>query len=211
MARGLIEGKQARKYDAQIKHSKVTKIFDNFILNNIKPNKKLKVCDFCCGSGITIELLKGKVAEITGVDASKEMIKICREKFGRNPKIKLRLSSVTKTGLNSNYFDYVIIRMSLHHIQDKEKAINEAYRVLKPKGKAIVIDKFCFNWFKLYIQGLWKLIFRFDAFLFNHFIKSEEYNEQLLSKRFKIVKKEAPAKIKRFSTQAFMFVLVKKE
>ena len=75
MARGLIEGKDAREYAKKVKFSERSKKFDKFILDNINL-KSPKICDLCCGSGNTIELLKNKSKEIIGIDASEEMIKI---------------------------------------------------------------------------------------------------------------------------------------
>ena len=113
MSKGLIEGKRAREY-ANRKKSKRTRIFDDFILQNVRVGGKIKVCDLCCGPGNTIELLKDKVGEITGVDASLEMIKICKERLHG---VTLVQSCVTDTKLTSNYFDHVILRNGLHHIK----------------------------------------------------------------------------------------------
>lgn len=210
MKKGLIEGKRARKYAEVVKQDKKTKIFNNFILKNAKLSKSSKVADFCCGSGNSIELLKNRVKEIVGIDASKEMIKICKEKFGRNKNVKLKLVDVTKTGLKSNYFDAVITRMSLHHIKDKEKVMNEIYRVLKPNGRVIVIDKFYFNKFKYYFGEILAM-FKFDFEFFNHYVVSREEYEKILSVRFKAIKKIFLPVSKRGSRQKLMFVLEKRK
>ncbi|RLE45726.1 hypothetical protein DRJ22_03765, partial [Candidatus Woesearchaeota archaeon] len=70
MAKGVIDGKQAREYELKIKDTKRSKIFDDFILKNVKKGKLIKVCDFACGPGNNIELLKNIVGEIVGVDLS---------------------------------------------------------------------------------------------------------------------------------------------
>jgi ubiquinone/menaquinone biosynthesis C-methylase UbiE len=207
MTRGLIEGKKAREYDKKVSSSKKSSIFNNFILSNIK-SKNVKVCDLCCGSGNTINLLKNKVNEIIGVDASSEMIKICKEKFGKNKKIKLILSSVTKTKLKSNYFDYVIVRMGLHHIKEKREVLNEIYRTLKPKGKLILIDKYYLNWFEYYIKESLDLIFKFDKGIIDHSMTSKSKIFSLLNK-FKILKEEYQPRRPGKTTQAFLFVLEK--
>ncbi len=209
MRKGLIEGKRARKYAERVKQDKKTKIFNNFILNNIKLSKFSKVADFCCGSGNSIELLKNKVKEIVGVDGSKEMIKICKKKFDKNKSVKLKLAYVTKTGLKSNYFDAVIIRMSLHHIEDKEGVMNEIYRVLKPKGRVIAIDKFYVNKFEFYLGEILAM-FKLDFEFFNHFVVSREEYERILSKRFRIIKEKILPVSKKGSRQKFMIVLTKK-
>ena len=165
-------------------YSYISKKFDKFILDNINL-KSPKICDLCCGSGNTIDLLSNKSKEIIGIDASEEMIKICNEKFDKKKNIKIILSSVTKIKSEKECFDYVIIRMGLHHIKDKEDVINEIYRILKPKGKIILIDKYYTNRFKYYLTEISKLIFKFDKHLLNHFIISKEANLDLL-KKFKL-------------------------
>jgi ubiquinone/menaquinone biosynthesis C-methylase UbiE len=209
MKKGLIKGKRARKYAEVVKKDEKTEIFNNFILKNFKLSKSVKVADFCCGSGNTIELLKDRVKEIVGIDGSEEMIKICKEKFGKNKRVKLKLSDVEKTDLKSNYFDYAVIRMALHHIKDKEKVMGEIYRVLKPKGRVIAIDKFYFNKFEFYLGEILAM-FKFDFEFFNHYVVSREEYERVLSQKFKIIKKVILPVSKKGSRQKFMIVLKKK-
>ena len=46
----------------------------------------------------------------------------------------------------SNYFDTVIATEVLEHVRDPKKAVNELYRVLKPKGVCILSTRFCFRY-----------------------------------------------------------------
>ncbi len=205
MTRGLIEGKAARKYDKKKKSDK-SKLFDKFILANVKNNSK--ICDLCCGSGNVIELLRDKSKEIIGIDASSEMIKICKEKFHKNKNITVYLSSATKTNEKDNYFDYVIIRDGLHHIKDKKSVIDETFRILKSKGKLILIDRYYNNKLIYHIKEILRLILRFDKHIINSFIISKEENLKLI-KDFKMIKEEySPGPLKRTS-QKFMFILEK--
>ncbi len=97
------------------------------------------------------------------------MIKINREKFGKFRNVKLLKSSVSDTKLRSEHFDFVVIRMGLHHIRDKRPVIDEIRRVLKPRGKVIIIDKVCMSRFFCFICELKHLI-RGDTRIFDHFI-----------------------------------------
>ena len=206
MARGLIEGKDARIYDKR-KKSERSNQFDKFILENITLPKP-RICDLCCGSGNMIELLHEKANEIVGVDASEEMIKICKEKFEKKSNVKLLHSSATELDLESKYFDYVIIRDGLHHLKDKVSVLKETLRILKPKGKLILVDRFYENIMYYYIKEYLNLIFKFDKHILNHFILSKKENLELL-KRFKVVKQKYPIEPPKKTTQAFMFVLEK--
>jgi ubiquinone/menaquinone biosynthesis C-methylase UbiE len=187
--KGAIEGKRARDYEKKLKKTKHLKIFNSLILKNIKAGKSVKVCDFCCGPGNNIELLRNKVGEIYGIDASKDMIKICTKKFQNNRTVRLKLASITDTKLKSGYFDYIIIRLGLHHVKDKQKVMDEAYRMLKPKGKFIIIDKYYLSLFELYTKGFYKLIFQKNPAIFEEYMVSKEANEKLFSTvKFKIIK-----------------------
>ena len=210
MVKGVIEGKRAREYELKIKDTERSKIFDNFILKNVRKGKSIKVCDFACGPGNNIELLKNIVGEIVGVDLSPEMIRICKKKFAKNKSIKLKQASVTDTKLKSNYFDYVIIRMGLHHVKDKKKVMEEAYRILKPKGKFLIIDKYYLNLWELYRKAFYKLIFQRNPAIFQEYMVSKKkYDAIFSSSKFKIIKKETLPYDKKHTGQVFMYVLEK--
>lgn len=204
MKDSIIKGKAAYRYEERISKSKSSKAFDKFILQNVKPHKI--ICDLCCGSGNTITLLKNKAKKIVGVDASPDMIQICKKKYSNNPKINLLFGSAAKIRLESKYFDYIILRMGLHHIKDKELIMKEIYRILKDDGRLILIDKYYKEKWVYLLKGLFNL----HKLLLNRFIKSKKYNSILLSKRFKILKKELIIGKKRKTTQTFMLVLKKK-
>nr|MCZ0977441.1 class I SAM-dependent methyltransferase [Lentilactobacillus sp. SPB1-3] len=56
---------------------------------------------------------------------------------------ELVTGDMTKLSFEDNYFDYVVASLSIHNVKPKssrEKAIDEAYRVLKPGGKIVVLD-----------------------------------------------------------------------
>ncbi|MCB9358399.1 class I SAM-dependent methyltransferase [Candidatus Woesearchaeota archaeon] len=137
---GIIDGKKAHIYDKHVNTSKRTNKKNSFLKRNIK-GRKLVVADLCCGSGISFELLLEKADKIYGVDASKEMISICRENYKDNKLILLN-EDVRKTSITAGSCDYAVIRMGLHHIKDKQGLLDEASRILKKGGKLLMIDRF---------------------------------------------------------------------
>ena len=137
------------------------------------------------------------------------MIRICKKKFAKNKSVKLKQASVTDTKLKSNHFDFVIIRMGLHHIKDKKKAVAEAYRILKPKGKFLIIDKYYLKIWELYKRAFYKLIFQMNPTIFQEYlISKKKYDAIFSSSKFKIVKKETLQFDKKY-TGIFMYVLEK--
>ena len=75
--------------------------------------------------------------EVIGVDFSEEMLKIAEKK---NTNIKYFIQNATAMNFENNKFDYVIMGFGLRNIPDKEAAIKEIYRILKPNGKILQLD-----------------------------------------------------------------------
>ena len=164
----------------------------------------------CCGTGNSIEILKDQAKKIIGIDGSEDMLNFAREKFKNNTNIKLKKTFAHQTELEDNSCDIVVFRMCLHHLKNKEQVLNEIHRILKPTGKLIIIDRYILSRFRHKLREIYRLIFKFDKAIFGHFEYSKERLMELLSKNFKIIKKEFPLPYKGLTGQAYMFVLVKK-
>lgn len=93
-----------------------------------------KVLDLACGTGQLTRKLKGKVL---GVDGSPDMVKIAKKKGGN-----FEVQDATNLRFKDKSFDKVVISMALHEmpLEDVEKALVEAKRVLKDKGVLYIID-----------------------------------------------------------------------
>jgi len=55
-----------------------------------------------------------------------------------NPLKAEKVIDVTNIQFHDNYFDFIICNHLLEHIQDDRKAMRELFRVLRPKGFAIL-------------------------------------------------------------------------
>lgn len=139
---GIIKGKHAKNYDNKL-FSKKNLYKPNCFLNREIPKNKILV-DLCCGSGVSIMFLKDRCKKIYGIDASEDMIKICKNRFKNDKNVNLIYSNASQTTLKNNYCDIILIRNGLHHIKDKKSVIFECSRILKPKGKLYIMDKFLF-------------------------------------------------------------------
>lgn len=100
--------------------------------------RKGKILDLGCGSGRF--LIKQKDTKFYGVDFSKKMIELAKEKAKRmNIDAEFTLSKATKLPFESCFFDAAIFVATLHCIETKRKrkmALKELLRVLKPGAKA---------------------------------------------------------------------------
>lgn len=104
---------------------------------NIKPRSM--VLDLCCGTGdfsrIISKFYPG--AHVIGLDFSEKMLKIAKNK---NPKNVFMIGDCTNLPFEPNEFDYITAGFGLRNIQDRQKAISEAYRVLDCGGKFLHLD-----------------------------------------------------------------------
>ena len=64
--------------------------------------------------------------------------KIIKENGFNN--IEYRLGDIQSPPINDNQIDLAIFSQTLHHVNDPQKAINESYRILSPRGKVIILD-----------------------------------------------------------------------
>ncbi|OGL38852.1 MAG: hypothetical protein A2042_01780 [Candidatus Schekmanbacteria bacterium GWA2_38_11] len=98
--------------------------------------------DVGCGTGFYFSALSKYTKKIYGIDVSslilKEAKKIIEGKNLKNIYFGLSISEVLP--FRDNSFDCVFIFAVLHHLQNVDKAIAEAHRVLKKDGKCIVIE-----------------------------------------------------------------------
>lgn len=111
-------------------HFRALRLF--YLLKALK-DVKGKVLDAGCGAGDFVEALNfyRPDLELYGIDISNKAIKIAKERV----KIaKFIVGSVEKLPFKNNSFDAVLSFDVIEHVEFPQKALAEAYRVLKPKG-----------------------------------------------------------------------------
>jgi len=90
------------------------------------------ILDVGCGRGGMIELLKSNNLNVFGVDPIYELL--------TNLKDHNVVEAVGEAlPYPDNYFGTIYFMHSFAHIPDPDKAIDEAYRVLKPRGSLFII------------------------------------------------------------------------
>jgi len=109
-------------------------------------DEKLKVLEVCIGTAEnSIIIAENRPnTEIVGIDLSKEMLAIAEKKIEKKgiKNIKTSVMDATNMNFDNNSFDMVIISLVLHEVDEsiRYKMIKEAGRVLKNKGKIIVLE-----------------------------------------------------------------------
>lgn len=100
------------------------------------------VCGPACFFAEKIVLIKIEAVTISEVQAEKSKQKIEEKNLSNNIEIKLADYHLIDKIFPHNNFDRVYFLESFGHSNDKEKAINAAWHVLKPGGKLYIKDLF---------------------------------------------------------------------
>ncbi|MEM0381780.1 MAG: methyltransferase domain-containing protein [Nitrososphaerota archaeon] len=142
------------------------------------------VLDLGCGDGVRVRMIFGDTVEIHGVDIDPEMVEFAKERLD-----KVYLGSIEDPPpeiLNRRYGTIVLME-SLEHINNPEKVLETAYKLLTDNGLLIVIvplETILFRiiwWLWTHSMGMrWK-----GAHLFK--FNSEQQLFSILEKWYKIV------------------------
>ena len=108
-----------------------------FLRKTIKPNSI--VLDIGCGDGRIISEFKDIPSEIIGIDSDKKAIEDAQRRFSKEDKIKIKKGNAFELPFENEYFDYVLLMMTLVNFsKNKLKALSEMKRVLTKSGSIII-------------------------------------------------------------------------
>ena len=113
------------------------------LLNLMNSTPDQKLIDVACGTGDIAKLFLENVnrsSHITCVDPNKGMIKKGKEKLNKFPNLNWVIASAEKLPIKENMFDFYSISFGLRNTKNLNKALSEAYRVLKPGGRYLCLE-----------------------------------------------------------------------
>jgi ubiquinone/menaquinone biosynthesis methyltransferase len=102
--------------------------------------------DLCCGSGDLTFLLARKITnsgQTYGVDFSCNLLEAAKkrcENYYPQPQINWLEADVLNLPFDNNYFHVATMGYGLRNVQNIPLCLQEIYRVLKPGGKAAILD-----------------------------------------------------------------------
>ena len=129
-------------YDAEQGSAMIS--FTTQLLSGLQIPKSPIALDVGCGTGIaTFELIKktGGKGTFYGIDLSQRMVDLARKRaleFNRF-NVEFCKGNAEKMDFAESSFDLIISNQVFHWITNKEAALEEMFRVLKPKGKVALV------------------------------------------------------------------------
>jgi len=98
------------------------------------------VADLACGSGTVSALLAPAVGRVLAVDASPEMLRAARARTKGLANVELRRGDLAALPVDSGCCDAALLLLALTHVADPARAAAELARILRPGGRAVVVD-----------------------------------------------------------------------
>jgi ArsR family transcriptional regulator len=102
----------------------------------------LVVADLGAGEGTLSLLLTQRAERVIAVDHSQKMLEYVVDIARRNgvKNLDYRLGDLEELPLADSEVDLVLFHQSLHHALHPGKAVDEAWRIVKPGGRIVVMD-----------------------------------------------------------------------
>lgn len=124
----------------------VDKLWRRHALKEIVDGTPQRILDVACGTGdSTISIARAAVegTKVTGADISEGMMALVMEKAGKagvKDRIDLQVADGEALPYGEGTFDRVTCAFGIRNFEHKEKGLAEFRRVLKPGGKAVILE-----------------------------------------------------------------------
>jgi len=132
---------RARDWDKNQIHVKRSEAIATELLNRLPITDKMTALEYGAGTGLLSFILKDKLAEITLMDNSQEMIRVAASKIAEagNKKMHAVLFDLEVDDFQGQ-FDIVYNQMVLHHVENIDLILNKFHALIKPGGYLAIAD-----------------------------------------------------------------------
>ncbi len=105
----------------------------------------LVVADLGCGTGEAVAMLAPHIKHVIGVDREQKMLDIAAQRTAAATNIDFRCGGLTDLPMEDASVDATLCMLVLHHIADTDGVLAQIARVLRPGGRAVVLDMVAHN------------------------------------------------------------------
>ncbi len=100
------------------------------------------IADLGAGGGTISQLMSQRAKKVIAIDNSEKMVEFGSELARRHgiSNLEYRLGDLEDVPIRTGTVDLAFLSQALHHAQHPERAIAEAWRILKPGGRIAVLD-----------------------------------------------------------------------
>lgn len=103
---------------------------------------EIEVVDLGAGEGLVSQMLARRASRVVCIDQSPKMVEFGTELARKNgfTNLSYKKGDIEAVPLPDDSFDLALLSQALHHAEKPGVALGEAYRILKPGGRLIIID-----------------------------------------------------------------------
>jgi len=100
------------------------------------------IADLGAGEGTISQLMAQRAKKVIAIDSSEKMVEFGSELARTHgiANLEYRLGDLEDVPIRNGQVDLAFLSQALHHAVHPEKAVAEAYRILKPHGRIAVLD-----------------------------------------------------------------------
>ncbi len=112
------------------------------ILDLAREFRPKNLVDLGTGTGRMLELFAGHATTLTGLDLSREMLTFARSALENKAikNAKVRQADLYALPLADKSADFIVIHQVLHFLDEPQKALLEARRIMTSDGHALIVD-----------------------------------------------------------------------
>lgn len=102
----------------------------------------IDIADLGAGEGLVSQLLAHRARQVWCIDNSPRMVEVGTELARKNGLANLtyKLGDIENVPLPDKSADLAILSQALHHALHPQRAVDEAFRILRPGGQLLVLD-----------------------------------------------------------------------
>jgi ubiquinone/menaquinone biosynthesis C-methylase UbiE/biotin operon repressor len=100
------------------------------------------IADLGAGEGTVSQLMAQRAKKVIAIDNSEKMVEFGAELARKHgiANMEYRLGDLEDVPIRSGTVDLAFLSQALHHASHPERAVKEAWRILKPRGRIAILD-----------------------------------------------------------------------